>query len=658
MRKVIYFFVFLILIVIAVLLGGKIYLFAKMLLGNDLVVTLSTDNENLFLINGQEKMIEFKSQAIVNPFCSSYCSYDFVDLNKGLTIENGKFNINPAKTVSKEFTIKVNDDGFGQDLYNFIVKCKSAKTSLCHTTGEEKIRSVLITVNYNLSEENQKFKNESKEQIASMIKDLDYMNLNIGSLNSTIGKTNQIIDLGNAKNDINNLSSEIAKVNNDVYELKSFWENQKYNELRISEIIAEKNFYATEINFIAINSSISSKISNYNNLIENLTSAKEKLIALVQTNVSSLSALKINNLIEEFNDNLVYFNQNNNSLTNKENQINNLTNNIELILISTGNKSEKCCFANETINEINILKIVQVEASPSSLILDFKEPAPKCCYNGQCGECCDNKCRQNKSLYPIIFIHGHEVSRGVSPETKLDVFTEIQEKTEDDGYINAGPFIIEPKEKRIAGIWGIPNKPISVRASYYFDVNEELEQSSIVQTKSEDINNYAIRLKDLINGVKFKTNKDKVIIIASSMGGLVIRKYIQLFGEDSVDKIILIGTPNNGISGRTKLYCPIFGSKLECDDMNKNSLFMNKLNNGEVPGVKIYNIIGTGCATNGEDGDGIVEKTSAYLEYAENFYIKGKCDEIKLTYLHNEMLKPDKYPEVYGIINETLKNTE
>jgi len=90
--------------------------------------------------------------------------------------------------------------------------------------------------------------------------------------------------------------------------------------------------------------------------------------------------------------------------------------------------------------------------------------------------------------------------------------------------------------------------------------------------------------------------------------------------------------------------------------MNKNSFFMSKLNNGKVPGIKIYNIIGIGCQTNGEDGDGIVEKSSAYLEYAENLYIKGECDETTFTYLHNDMLKPDKYHEVYDIINSTLKN--
>ena len=193
-----------------------------------------------------------------------------------------------------------------------------------------------------------------------------------------------------------------------------------------------------------------------------------------------------------------------------------------------------------------------------------------------------------------------------------------------------------------------------MRTSYYFDINENLGQGSVIQTKTNDINNYAIRLNDIIEEVRLKTNREKVIVVAHSMGGLVTRRYMQIFGDNKIDKIIMIGTPNKGISGRTKNYCPIFGSKLECDDMEKTSLFMSKLNNAQIPKVKMYNIIGTGCATNNEDGDGVVEKSSAYLDFAENYYVNGRCDDTKLIVLHNDLIQPDKYPEVLNIINEIL----
>ena len=56
-------------------------------------------------------------------------------------------------------------------------------------------------------------------------------------------------------------------------------------------------------------------------------------------------------------------------------------------------------------------------------------------------------------------------------------------------------------------------------------------------------------LKELIDLLKFRTGRDKVVIVAHSMGGLVARSYMQIFGDEDVDKIIMITTPNKGVSG-------------------------------------------------------------------------------------------------------------
>jgi len=140
------------------------------------------------------------------------------------------------------------------------------------------------------------------------------------------------------------------------------------------------------------------------------------------------------------------------------------------------------------------------------------------------------------------------------------------------------------------------------------------------------------------------------------MGGLVTRRYIQIFGEDKIDKIILIGTPNKGISGDVKIFCPIIGGgELECRDMNEDSLFMNKLNKGSFPDVIIHNIVGTGCNTRDGVGDGIVLERNAILENADNHIINGTCKSLVEPFhlwLHNS----DKTPEVYEVIKEILEN--
>jgi pimeloyl-ACP methyl ester carboxylesterase len=193
---------------------------------------------------------------------------------------------------------------------------------------------------------------------------------------------------------------------------------------------------------------------------------------------------------------------------------------------------------------------------------------------------------------------------------------------------------------------------VSIKASYYFDILSADKGYSLLETKADNIDTYSIRLKDIIDNVKYITGKDKVIIIAHSMGGLVTRRYIQVFGENSVDKVILVAVPNHGVDGFVVDYCSIFGTNSECSDMNPNSLFLNKLNRGSNPSTPFYNIIGEGCTWENSLGDGIAKNESAYLSFATNYYVKGSCNGF--DYFHNNILETEKYPEVYDLIKEIL----
>ena len=141
------------------------------------------------------------------------------------------------------------------------------------------------------------------------------------------------------------------------------------------------------------------------------------------------------------------------------------------------------------------------------------------------------------------------------------------------------------------------------------------------------------------------------------MGGLVVRRHMQLFGSDGFDKVVLIGTPNKGISGEVSTLCPLAGGeKRECDDMNADGLFMQKLNREKVPD-NIYNIYATGCEMSGGDGDGIVLEESAKIDTVNNFVINGTCRG-RLQPLHLDLMKINLYPEVYEKIKEILKSNE
>jgi len=138
------------------------------------------------------------------------------------------------------------------------------------------------------------------------------------------------------------------------------------------------------------------------------------------------------------------------------------------------------------------------------------------------------------------------------------------------------------------------------------------------------------------------------------MGGLVTRRYAQIFGESEIDRIILITVPNHGIDGQIEGYCSLIGSLAECKDMAKNSILLNKLDNVQNMTIPVYNLVGMGCKMNGDTGDGIVTETSQYLSYANNSYIEGFCDELSLDLLHEKILNPEKYPRTYEFINQSL----
>ena len=89
--------------------------------------------------------------------------------------------------------------------------------------------------------------------------------------------------------------------------------------------------------------------------------------------------------------------------------------------------------------------------------------------------------------------------------------------------------------------------------------------------------------------------------------------------------------------------------------MDKNSLLINKLDNAPNMTIPVYNIIGRGCTTGGENGDGIVKESSQYLNYANNQYVEGTCNELGFKFLHKIILYPEIYPQTYEFISGTLK---
>ncbi len=68
-----------------------------------------------------------------------------------------------------------------------------------------------------------------------------------------------------------------------------------------------------------------------------------------------------------------------------------------------------------------------------------------------------------------------------------------------------------------------------------------------------DIESTALELKEKIDDIKAERGVTKVNLVAHSMGGLLVKKYLNEFGGDSLDKFIDIGTPHLGSPSAYKI---------------------------------------------------------------------------------------------------------
>lgn len=258
--------------------------------------------------------------------------------------------------------------------------------------------------------------------------------------------------------------------------------------------------------------------------------------------------------------------------------------------------------------------------------------------------------------YPLIFVHGHSTKESDSGFS-LNAFSSMQSQLDSSGLYEDRGYILASDERHEfqAEQWANTNKPISLRTTYYFG-----EYSSVTDPIAQDdnypISEYSKRLDKVVDNVLYATGKNKVIIVAHSMGGLVSKYYIEnLGGVNKVDKIIMIGTPNHGIYGYIAFGCEsLLGRSTyspECADMQYNSTFIASLNAGdETPGDIAYLTIAGNCKNDlsGFAWDEVVRVGSVQLDGAINYVIEGDCIPGISNTFHFAMLDYNLVPESYN----------
>ena len=750
-------FLVLIILLIVLVFGARIWLFLNLILGNDVVLRLSCEKTNFDLKNSESAVVAFKASVTTNPFCSAGCNYSFEDISSGSIMDSESFILIPSMPFKKEYQLTAPSKGEGQLIYRFSMSCLSKETFFCRTKEELNSRKVLVTVKHSLDDSQADLKDSLRPELESIKAALEALKSDQDFAFSSALGLDPYVPVTSYIQALRQINQSIFSYEDELKSASALWNDGNYSALEpIASSLSEK---IKEDSVSTIQDQIVSTIVLHNSFLGSLKNASKSIVSAGNSFVSDKSiAAAFSQDVSEFNSVVSFFksradisrkkvavdyligrisntvsvindsNKNKSIIKSIENWLNSAllcSLNVSCINTSLGAVSlDSACrdrsliasefnsslidasgFSREDIlsevsagmpgdyNDAKELVLAGINGSPSELPawfidpfpldckkqflnltsmanisiapisidsrndfvlgIGFPEAKPVCCVFGSCRECCmDSSCIK----HPVIFIHGFDFNKDTPAEYGLEIFNRIQANLESDGWLDAGHVSVYPPGQEANGFLGLSGVPLSFRASYYLDLFKDKQSYSFVQTKRENLETYAVRLKEIVDDVAFITGSSKVVIIAHSMGCLVARRYLQLFGDGNVATLIMIAAPNHGISGSVIDYCNLLGGKSECRDLESSSLFINKLNREPIPQMPIVNIIGTGCKMDSSFGDGIALKDSAFLEGAENHIINGSCTALGL--LHTKILNPKMYPEVYSIINQSVSNAD
>jgi pimeloyl-ACP methyl ester carboxylesterase len=309
--------------------------------------------------------------------------------------------------------------------------------------------------------------------------------------------------------------------------------------------------------------------------------------------------------------------------------------------------AQRCPLPNATIAPLVVPQPFLANLPPSNATLPpITLPGQRCCGSGVCVSC------PAPARTAIVFVHGFSFAEGTTPESNINAMVPLALYFDEK---NVATYIghVFPQQSAQSSTpitAGLPGS-YSVTTTYYYDSYAEEGSVRFVTQKSENIETYAIRLREAVAIAQARTGSERVVIVAHSMGGLVARRYLQLFGEEDVAALIMLGTPNAGVTGRTQQFCDVFGSPIECEDMYAGSLFLNKVNAAPPPSIPVYTFSGVGCDERAWDG--VVEAESVALPFANNMNITGVCEGTS-ELLHNTFINPAKYPALAQAIEEIV----
>src|SRR3989344_2804605 len=304
-----------------------------------------------------------------------------------------------------------------------------------------------IEKEFTLKAKEKLLKDSLKTNLTNSVKEINKQYNAYLSYSIAINKLNKFIVSDNLLKELFSLEKSLSFIIQDLKESNKLWYDYNYNELEVINKKVLLNLTSTNKELLELKTNTDNIIKENNELVDELTSLK-----LLENNTNSLN-IAIN-------------------ISNHRNTIIEKRNAIEKAKLSSNETNST------EIISIEIEKILVDEKNESYIQIEFSEPPSKCCVFGEC-----QVCKNNPENYPVIFLHGHAVSKDSSAEFSLEGFNQIQKRLEQDNYLNAGTVTLYTKRDFPEGLWESFNTPMAFRASYYFDIFEEPENYVVVQTK-------------------------------------------------------------------------------------------------------------------------------------------------------------------------------
>lgn len=612
------------LLVVACFFAFKLYI----TITADLTIMLLPNEGYLSLENDEAGVVGFELQANNYLFCSALCSaqllYDgsVVSEEKNILLRNSNHNLS--------FLLSAPSLGEGKEVYSLTVSCVNQKSLLCGRDATPVRESALITLDYTLSGDARSVFDSNFPEFLSLLSSAEttineaiaYHRV-LGGFNSRLAADITLLDVLISSS--SDLRQAILSWSYPAVPLAgAFVLNESSSEtldsLRTAYLLEERR-----LSLIA-NLSIDSRISGLLN--------DSALSADWQDFVSDYSLARGSDLplrylafVDEAEELLVSqllsFNWTNYTLP-----------------TSFSEQWDDYCSVNCSLYPVN------KSDARISLLPPFSESTLSLSYHHAkpvCTACSDG--------LPVLFLHGHSMYDRNNPEWSLGTFTDIVASL-DDVVLDAG--VLTPYSATVpfpASAWA--GLPVAVRGTYYYDTYLSGGSYVLSWEQSESIDTYAIRVKELVDTLRIRTGESQVVIVAHSMGGLVARRYVQLFGDSAVASLVLVAPPNEGVSGRVAGLCPWLGEDKECREISAGSAMLARINDpSRQSSVPITVIYGTGCDMDGVDGDGVVVVESSVLFGAENIEVAGSCSGSAV--LHVTLLDPSLYPAVVEVIKEIL----